>query len=266
MRYFWAILKRNFKIITLYKWHYLVNLIINPLILYTFIAVFKTIYSYDASQIIVGYTCNQMIWYFAAVTFFYCLVWCEPEKELSEEILSGNLAIRLTKPIGIIRTTFTNAAAYRVSNFIFTLLPNFMIYCLLVYPDFLSVGALIKYLISSLFSFILLFMLSFLIGITAFKFQSIATFHSLKGILVMMAGVFIPFDFLPGILQALIKALPFQYIYYVPIQLFLNKPETRSMTYFLTTIGSQTFWILIFYFLTKLSWRVATKRFYAVGG
>ncbi|HEX3048435.1 MAG TPA: ABC-2 family transporter protein [Bacillota bacterium] len=266
MNYFVAILKKTFKIVVSYKWHFIINLLINPIIIFTFISLFKTIYTYDSNQIIVGYTCTQMIWYFAAITFFYCFVWCEPDKEVSAEIISGTMALRLTKPISIMKTTFLNAAAFQVFNIIFSFLPTFILYSLFVYPDFFSLTAFIKYLALNFLAFVLLYLISFFIGSAAFKLQSITALQSVKATFILMAGVYLPFDFLPGILQSIVKALPFQYIYYVPIQFFLNKPETRSPEYFWTTVLAVTFWIIVFYFLSVVAWRIAIKKFHAVGG
>lgn len=234
--------------------------------LFIYIFLFKTIYAYDGNRVILGYTCTQMIWYYAAVAFFYCFVWCEPDKEISDEIISGYMAVRLTKPISVIKSTFLDATAFRVVNLFLLFLPTFAIYALLIYPDFLSITAFFKYIIMNCFSFILFYLFSFLVGITAFRFQSIGTLQSVKTTLILMAGVYIPFDFLPGTLQAILKGLPFQYIYYVPVQFFLNKPETRSMDYFMTAILGQAIWIIVFYILCKVSWRIAVKRFYSVGG
>lgn len=266
MRYFISIVKKDFKLVSRYRWHYIFNLLLNPIGVYVFYSLFTTIYNYDQSQIILGYTLNQMIWYYAAMNFFFNLVWSEPDKEVSLNIINGYLAILLTHPISIFRVTFINALSNRVTNILFGFLPTFLIYWLLVYPDFLTWIGFAKYVVISMFSFILFFLFSFLIGIASFKLQSIATLQSVKHALVLMSGVCIPFDFFPGILQSIIKALPFKYIYYIPIQFFLNKPETHGLSAFYNTIFIQLIWIGIFFGLTVITWKIAIKRYYSVGG
>ncbi|MCL6588564.1 MAG: ABC-2 family transporter protein [Firmicutes bacterium] len=266
MRYFLAILKKTLKVMITYKWHYIIALLMNPLILFIFISIFQAIYAYDGNRIILGYTCSQMIWYYAAITFFYHLIWSEPDREISEEIISGQMALRLTQPVSVMKATFANAAASKISNLLSGFLPTFIMYLWFVYPDFLTAAAFIKYLALSVLAFVLFYLFSFLTGTFAFKFHNIAALQSVKVFFVLMTGAYIPFDFFPGVLQAIVKALPFQYVFYIPIQFLLNKPETRDPGYFLMIVLTQIIWIGVFYGLGIVSWRAALKRFYAVGG
>lgn len=266
MIYFIGVLKRSLKIVITYKWHYIINLLLRPLFIFILISLFKTIYHYDGNRNILGYSCNQLIWYFVAVTFFYSMVWSEIDKELSQDIISGNMAVRLTKPISVFKTAFFNAISFKIIDFFFVFIPTFAIYAFFVFPDFLSFASLIKYLISSGFAFLLFYLMSFLIGISAFELQSITTLQSIKNTLVLLSGVYIPFEFLPEFIKKLIQLLPFQYIFYIPTQFFLNKPETVSLDYFLNTLFFQSVWIVIFLVLCRIFWRKAVKKFYSVGG
>jgi ABC-2 type transport system permease protein len=208
-----------------------------------------------------------MIWYFAGISFFYFLVWCNNDKELSDSIISGDLMMKLIKPLSIMKYEFAKTLAVKALSFIFEFIPICIIYVIMVFPNFISYASILKYITISLFAFLLYFLISFLIGITAFNSQSVNALLGLKNILInFAAGAFIPIEFFPNGLQSIIKMLPFQYILYVPIQFLLNKPETQNWEYFIKVLINLILWILVFYGLCKISLKVMLKKFSTVGG
>jgi ABC-2 type transport system permease protein len=267
MKVYFEIFKINSKILVFYRQGFYISIILNPLILVLYISLLNSIYANSPQKIILGYTCTQMIWYFAGISFFYLLVWCNNDKELSDSIISGDLALRLVKPMSLMKYEFAKTIAVKALGFVFEFIPICIIYVILVYPSFISCASILKYAIISLFAFLLYFFISFSIGITAFNSQSVNALLGLKGILInFAAGAFIPIEFFPKGLQSIIKMLPFQYILYVPIQFLLNKPETQNWEYFIKVLSNLTLWIVVFYILCKISLRVMLKKFSTVGG
>ena len=208
-----------------------------------------------------------MIWYFAGINFVYYLIWSYSDRNISESIISGDMVIRLAKPITIMKWEFSKAVSFKVCGFLFEFLPSLIIYTIIVFPDFLTYIALLKFIIICMFSFVLFYLLNFLIGLSAFRMHSTESLQILKIIIFnLAAGAFIPLEFYPDFLQEIIKILPFQYICYVPIQFLLNKKEILGWNEFIYTIIIETFWIIIFYILYKIFWRKAIKYFSVAGG
>lgn len=260
-------IKLNLKIYFQYRATFLFSLAIDSILLLFKVQVFKSIYMNNQTNIIVGYTFSQMIWYFAGINFIFYLIWSFTDTNLSGNIISGEMVVLLSKPISIIKLELSKAISLRICSALFEFLPSFFIYMIIVFPDFLTFAAFSKFIIICLFSFILFYQLSFLIGMSAFKIQNIESLQIFKIIIFnIAAGAFIPIEFYPELLQKILKFLPFKYICYVPVQFLLNKPEISEWNIFIFTILIQIFWIIVFYLLYKIFWKKAIENFNAAGG
>ncbi len=267
MKVYFEIFKINLKILLFYKWGFYISIILHPLLLILYISILHSIYANNPNHIILGYTCTQMIWYFAGISFFYFLVYCNTDKEMSDSVISGDMALRLIKPLSIMKYEFAKVLSNKVIGFFFEFIPVCIIYVILIHPDFITFGSVFRYVIITFFAFLFYFMMSFLIGITSFIWQSVNALQGLKMLIInFAAGAFIPLEFFPVGVQNVIKMLPFQYILYVPIQFFLNKPETQHWFYFYKVIITLVIWIIIFYVFCKISLKHMIKKFSSVGG
>ncbi|MBH1941607.1 ABC-2 family transporter protein [Mobilitalea sibirica] len=73
-------------------------------------------------------------------------------------------------------------------------------------------------------------------------------------------------EFYPGWLVGIADFLPFKYIYYWPIQFFLNKSPADNIHTLFSIISIQFIWILSLFVLYKIFWRNMIKKYCAVGG
>lgn len=232
-----------------------------------YVALFSSIYKHNGAQSILGYSLSQMIWYFTGVTFIWYLIWNFTDANIAEKIISGNLAVDLLRPVSVMKLELTQAIALRTAGVIFEFIPGLFLYSLIFYPKFLTALSLSKFLLVMIFSFTLFFLINFLVGLSAFVIQSNFSVQSIKFILISLtAGVYIPLEFFPGWFNRINGFLPFQYLFYWPLQFFLNKDFTRSMESLLKVLGMQLFWIIVLYLLCKYLWRQAVRKFGAVGG
>lgn len=267
MKVFPEIFKLHLKTSFQYRASFLISLLFDPILLFLYVSLITSIYENNGTEIILGYSEDQMIWYMGAVRFFYCLIWSSPDRDMSLSILSGDMALLFTKPISVFQWEFSKAIAGKVLSFLFEFIPGLVIFSLIAYPDFFTITALVKFLIICAFAFVLYFNMGFIIGTAAFRLQSNEALQALKMIILyIFAGALIPVEFFPESLQIIIKYLPFQYLYYVPIQFFLNMKGTEGWIPFLQVIGILIFWIICFSAFSMFYWRRMVKRFIAVGG
>lgn len=266
MRLFIALFNYNLKKTFQYRWSALVSLIVDPLMLVLFINLLTSLYTRNDTSSVMGYSLTQMIWYFGASKFFFYLVVCSTDRSLSESILTGGLATRMIKPVAIITMEFSEAVVARVSAFFLEFVPNFIIYCILVPPSFMTIESFAKYLILTALAFILFFLMSFMLGLIAFKWENAEAFYEIKALVIsVLAGASIPIEFFPALFQRIIKFFPFQYMFYTPIRVFLNMPETQGTSYFVNTVMILMVWIGILYVSALALWRKNSPSFSAVG-
>ena len=267
MNTFSSYYKVNLKIILQYKWGFALSMFIDPIVLLINISLFTSIYIYNNTQKISGYSLTQMIWYFVGISFIWYLTFNFADQNISRGIISGDIAVLLLKPVSVLGVELSEAIALRTYGLFFEFIPVLIISSLFCPPKFLTLFSFLRFITVIIFSFLINFFINFLIGIAAFVIKSNLSLQGLKTVVVgMLAGAYFPLDFLPDFLQNILSYLPFQYIFYVPIQVFLNKPPTNSFEGFLKIILILLFWTVLLYILCKILWSKAVKRFCAVGG
>ena len=126
--------------------------------------------------------------------------------------------------------------------------------------------SLCRFLLMMLPVFFLNYILSFLVGLCAMAIKNDTSLQAVSGLLIAIAGgSLIPMEFYPGWLERLMNFLPYKYIYYYPIQIFLNKCSGNIWEMWGKVLCIQLFWICALYLVYKLVWPRAIKRYCAVG-
>ena len=267
MKVFITIVKSYIKIVLHYRASLMVSLIGEPISFMIHVALFRRIYEYNQADVMVGYDLSQMIWYFAGITFVWYCIWNNTDSNISNKILSGDLAIDLLRPVSIFNYELAVAVGGRTVSVMLELFPSIVIFSLIYAPRFLTLSSILKFMLIMLLSFFLLFLINFMIGLTAFRIKSNYSLQSVKLFIISLtAGAYIPLEFYPEWLNKIISFLPFQYLFYWPIQFFLNMETTRGIQPLIRVISLQLIWIVCLYVLTQLIWKRAIKKFCAVGG
>lgn len=267
MAAFFEVIRMHFKVWVQYKWTYMLTLIIHPIILLINIALFSSIYAHNHTQFIKGYSLEQMIWYFTTVSFINIFAWNYTDVRISDRILTGELAIDILRPVSLFRFELANAIALRLAGVFFEFIPGIVLFSLIYYPRFLTLASLIKFVILAIMTFLIYFLLNFILGLLAFLIKNNTAIISLRvTIIYIIGGAIIPLEFYPDWFNNLLDFLPFKYMFYWPVQFFLNKESVRGLDKMVQIFLVQWFWVLILYILCKLFWKKTVRRFYAAGG
>lgn len=267
MRVFLAALKLYIKRMLYYKESFLISLIIDPVYFIINFTLVTNIYKYNNTSDILGYSVTQMVWYFAAVSFTWYFIYNSADMSISNKVLSGSLISDLQKPMSIFINELADAMAIRILGVAFNFIPSFVIYSMLSYPDFLNLQSLLKFIVVVSFSFIIFFEINFLIGLSSFIIKSTYSIQGIKFFAISLtAGAFIPLDFFPKWFRNIINFLPFQYLFYWPIQFFLNRSNCETLSIFLKIVSIQIFWCFLLFGFCKFFWKKSLSRFCAVGG
>lgn len=250
-----------------YRVSFLLSMIIFPLMLVVNVMLFQGIYDYTGAETIKGYTLSQMIWYFASVPFVWVFIWTMTAYRVSNRIIRGDLTMDFLRPMSLFHFEFAHHIGQRLTALGLEFVPPLLIYSAIYYPDFMTFASLGKFCITAALASVLMFFLSFLIGMAAFGLKNIRALEDLKSVLMgVFGGALIPIDFLPEAVRKAADVLPFKYVFYEPLQFFLNNPAKAGWDPLMKTVLMQLFWIVVLYVVIRLLWSVASKRFCAVGG
>jgi ABC-2 type transport system permease protein len=267
MKVFATAVSMNLRVFFHYRNSFLISIIIHPIILLADVLLFQTIYAHNGLVTLQGYHLTEMVWYFAGLAFIYIFIWNFTDNRLSDRILNGDLSIDLMRPMSVFKVELANAVGLRISGVLFEFLPDLIVFSLIYYPHFMTVASLLKFIALGIFAFLLYFLLAFLIGMTAFVTKNNKSLSRIKVLVIsLLGGGNVPLEFYPAWLNKIINVLPFKYIFYVPIQMLLNRETVQGMYYFMRMICIQLAWILLLYVLCNLIWRIMIRKYCAVGG
>lgn len=247
---------------------YRVNFIFNfvcafiPVVAITFlwIAIFRE------KDVIEGYTIQSMLTYVLLAKFLQQVIVPEFFWNVTSDIMDGQLTGYLMKPISYIKYIFFGALGEKSKNFVVTLIPILAIaVCFSNYLNFSSnVYHVMAFLATCILAYVLYFVIFMTFSLLSFWFLEISSvFYTLYIIIEFFSGSIIPIDLFPKTLQSILNVLPFKYLIFFPINVYIGKCSTSEI---LTGLAMQVMWIGIFYAVIKSLWLLGMKRYEAYGG
>jgi ABC-2 type transport system permease protein len=247
-----------------YRSHMLVSLFVGPI--YFIIQVFIWRALFEQTPIINGYSLEQMIAYFGIVTLLHYLIMDFADWNLQMLIRTGKFLTFMLRPVSHRFFAFSQKVGHRLLGIIWEFLP---VYCIFFFV--LKIRLVPEYpfwfALSALLSFLMMFLVNYSIGITGFWLIRTGGLRNLFFIMrSVFAGVFLPLTFFPVVLQKILFFLPFQFITYVPIKVFIGAYELAGMTLSIPQIvGIQALAVVFMWAVTELLWRMAIHKFAGVG-
>lgn len=225
--------------------------------------IWKAIYTHSAR--IEGFDFRQMLTYISVGWIIRSVYFNNIDQEMAYQVMEGRLAMELIKPINIQMMQVARALGEAVFRMALLTAPTAVV-ILLVYPVArpASWRHFLAFLASVGLSFFIVAGINFAVGTFAIRLKSILGLLRAKYFLLeLFSGLLIPISFFPHIFQKLLAALPFQYISYIPVLLYLGKINGRGI---LTALGWQLFWVVAVLALGDGLWRWSSRRITIQGG
>lgn len=237
-----------------YRINFFVGRIRNLIVLLTLYFLWHSIF--PAQGKLFGYSQDQIFTYVFAIHLLRSLVLNTNTAGIAAEIsYGGKFFSYLLKPISYLKYWFSVDLAYKLIDFSFALLEVFLviyIFKISIYlapdPSFWILAA-----ISITFALLLNFYLGYFVALIAFWTpQAWGPRFLFDLLLSFSAGAFFPLDVFPKGAQIIFNALPFPYLLFFPVSIFLGRVSPIGIvTGFLITLS----WIAILYFAIRYVWR-----------
>lgn len=216
-------------------------------------------------QTLFGYAPQQLLTYVLVMTLLRAWVLGCVTDRMPQEIAKGNLSDILLRPISNLSYWATQDMANKCLNMasaifevgIFMLLVSASLYVPQVFFTW------IYFLLAVLGAMILYFQFSYLLGVMGFwTSQSWGPRFCFEVILEFCAGAYFPIDVLPLVLQKFLAFLPFPYLIFYPISIYLERlPQQEILAGFMV----QWIWIGILSLITKVMWAKGLKQYASEG-
>jgi viologen exporter family transport system permease protein len=225
--------------------------------------IWKAIYAHSTS--IEGFDFGHILTYIAVGWIIRSFYYNNIDQELAAQVLEGKLAMDLIKPVNTQFMYIARALGESAFRLGLLTLPTALI-LVLVYPVRGPAGALslAAFLLSAALSFFIVAGINFAVGTFAIRLKSILGLLRAKYFLLeLFSGLLLPISFFPQIFQKALAVLPFEYISYVPVLIYLGNLRGMAL---LKALGIQIFWVAALIALGDAMWRWSTRRITIQGG
>jgi ABC-2 type transport system permease protein len=220
---------------------------------------------YGEKNSIAGFNLSETVTYLIGVGLIGDIVasrltdWME--RDIRDGQLSGFLIKPLDYPLMRLFGSFSNKPLnVSIRLLVYLLVALFFRYQLVITTDFLRLALTF---VSVLLALVINILLDFSIACVSFwtinNFGFSGVFKTIKNI---FAGAYAPIVFFPLWFQRLAMTLPFVYIRYFPMLIYLNK---TSIAESIRGILIQVVWIAVLYFAGRQIWTRGLKKYEGVG-
>lgn len=231
--------------------------------LYIFLNLWKYIYS-DPSEIINGYTMNQMVWYIIITEVLWgTLAGRKLCKRIVNDVRGGNIAYNINKPYDYIGYSLSTHLGDCFVRFVMYLVLGLLV-GLLFLGSFPSLN-IIKFLgvvLSMVLSTVISSLLIIGIGLLSFVIEDSNPFYWLYSKLILVIGTIFPIEYFPSVIQPILTYSPIFAICYGPAKLFVD----FNMTSLVSVLVSQIIYIVIGWLICSLLYKKGVKNLNVNGG
>ncbi len=225
--------------------------------------IWKAIYEHSAK--IEGFDFKQLLTYVAVGWIIRSFYYNNIDQQIAIQVMEGKLAMDLIKPVNTQFMYVAQALGESVFRLALLTLPTAVILAL-VFPLRLPAGALnfAGFMLSVFMSFFIVAGINFCVGTFAIRLKSILGLLRAKYFLLeLFSGLLIPISFFPEVFQKALAFMPFQYISYVPVLIYLGKLQGLGIV---KALGIQLFWVFAMLALGDALWRWSSRRITIQGG
>lgn len=221
---------------------------------------------YSQTENIGGYTSTMMI------TYFILAIWVGEITapclwgDISQDIKDGKLSQYLSMPLSYHWYNFSVYLGAKIPYSIVGMLITCMVIVFTKDKFFFQLNAiyLTLFFVVIVLAFFLGYQITYLLSLVAFWLEDASgPFQITSVATTILMGSLVPLDLLPDSISYISKFLPFQYLLYFPVKIYLGKVSNNSI---ISGIFCLLLWIVVFFFLNKLIWKKGIKRYSAVGG
>ncbi|MFH1638079.1 MAG: ABC-2 family transporter protein [Candidatus Woesearchaeota archaeon] len=258
-----SISKLGFKTAITYRFDFLLHMISSPISLVVFYFLWLAIFQHTGEEVIRGFTFAEMVSYYVINMVITHFIWSDVEMWMEWAVIDGEMVNYFTRPLKLISQLFFFEQGLHSLSFLIESVPVFIIGLVFFGVVLASPINIMLFIVSLMLAVVLFFMLSFLLGLSAFWLNRITGIMKAKyTVFGFLSGGIIPLTFFPSWLQTASAYMPFQSLRFVPISIYLGH---YTLLQSLLNIGVQLLWIAVLLLLALVIEKRAFKKFAGAG-
>ncbi|MFJ9823452.1 ABC transporter permease [Streptomyces sp. NPDC101160] len=190
-------------------------------------ALWTAVYSGAGDAVAAGWlSLRQTMVYAAAGTIWVlCLPNLGLARQLEAKIRDGRIVTELLMPMGFFSQWFSAALGRSVGITALVGLPAALVGGALLLPFDLDAGYALRLALTSAIAFVVLFNLSYMIGLSAFFIRRVEGLNEVReALLLLLGGSMMPISLYPAPLRDLVVWTPFVHGFYTPLGTLVKDP------------------------------------------
>lgn len=237
-----------------------VRVVISILITYfLWQSVFRT------QDVVLGYSQSRMLTYIMLITFINGVVLSTQTHKVAAEISLGNLSNFLLKPMNIFSFNIARDLADKTVNTVFSIVEIALLLIFLKPPIVIQTNIiwLIIFIGAVICAAALFFVINLILSFIGFwSYDTWAPRFIFYILITFLAGMYFPLDIFPSTVFNILKLLPFAYIVFFPIKIYLGEFTALETIYGFVLI---IFWLTFLYLFMIYIWRKGLRIYTAWG-
>ena len=266
MKKYLQVLKITFQQEFAYRLNFIMWRVRNVIQIFLLFFLWTSVFSDPARQFF-GYDRSKILTYVFGILIIKAIVFSSRTIELSSIISDGTLALYLLKPINFFKYWFTADMASKILNLSFSFVETVLLFLILKPELFFQSNPiyLLLFFISLSIAVLLFFTIVFLINM--FSFWAPETGWALPFLFIVIIGDFLsgsvfPLDIFSKSVQNIFYSLPFPYLVFFPLQVYLGKLSIPTV---INGMFISLGWLIVLWFSMKYVWERGMKKFSSEG-
>ncbi|MDO4777937.1 MAG: ABC-2 family transporter protein [Tissierellia bacterium] len=258
-----AVFKLKFKEFVAYRSNVYMNFMFGCVSIVIYLMLWKAIYGNNIKDL-GGYSFKQMITYYIIVSLLSVLLDSRDNTiKLSTMIEDGSIHNHLLKPINFFKLDFMLYGAEKIIYFLNIIIPYGILCYILRDSLFWKIEYIPFVMISVFFAFMLKYFLGCILGLLTTWIEELSGLLDLwKNIENFLDGKLIPLSILPKNIFTILSFLPFKYMLFVPVNIYMGNMDLNEI---LQSLCIQLFWCLFLWGMLLLIKKKAFKKYSGYG-
>lgn len=220
---------------------------------------------FKAKTQVFGYQEAQMLTYIILITFLQGVVLSTQTFRVAEEINLGTLSNFLIRPFNYIEYVMSRDISDKLVNTFFSIFEIALLIFVLHPPIIIQTSSvwLGLFFVTCILAAVLFFEIGFMLSIIGFWSRESWAPRFIFFILVtFLAGTYFPLDIMPVPIYNFLQLLPFTYLIYFPLKIYLGSIDSIFLVKGFVIMSS---WIIVFTFGLRSFWKKGLKIYTAEG-
>ncbi|WP_270169492.1 ABC transporter permease [Paenibacillus sp. SYP-B4298] len=246
-----------------FRFNFYITILASIFLLVIQINVWTALYSNKGT--ISSINLNEMVSYVIIASVVVALTKSGAGSKIAERVENGNIVLDLMKPVNFKQYLFSEDLGKNLFQAIFVTVPAIAVTWL--FYDFSIGGAmesLLLFLPSLVLGILIAFQIHYIFGLLAFWLETSWYIPFFIGAMFdLFAGSVVPLWFYPKWLYDMCQFLPFRFIFFEPISIYLGKYALHQIVNLLLL---QAGWLVVLILIEKIVWMRVQHKLAVHGG